>query len=371
MPEDPRQDWGPCPEQWTNRLAIVILPEHFGLPDVDPIREQLLLVLNRGARVLIADLTTTASCDHAGSDALARVYQRAVSSGTELRLVVTSGIVRRVLSINGVDRLVSLYPSLEAALAASAAPVGARSAGTSPAVAHGARVPGLPPAGPRERAGRAQPAGSLAEPDVGVEVALLDRDGVIVSVNDAWQAFARANDGNPERTGRGVSYLEVCAAAGSDPVAKEAAATIRRALAGDVPGPLTIGVPCHSPRTARWFDMLISPRRDGNGEYLGATISLSLARSESWAELAESAFVSEGAAAAHAAAAGCADLMRAITHRLFGMGLMLQAAEGLTEGRLSGRLSQAVAELDAIIREARTAAFEPGALPRSVPGPRR
>ena len=46
------------------------------------------------------------------------------------------------------------------------------------------------------------------EPDVGVEVALLDRSGVIVSVNEAWQAFALANGGDPERVGRGVSYLE-------------------------------------------------------------------------------------------------------------------------------------------------------------------
>src|SRR5271165_3792247 len=107
MTEDPRQDWGPCPERWENRLAIVVLPEHFGLPDVGQIREQLLSVLNRGATVLIADLSATVSCDHAGSEALARVYQRAVSSGTELRLVVTSEIVRRVLSISGVDRLVS------------------------------------------------------------------------------------------------------------------------------------------------------------------------------------------------------------------------------------------------------------------------
>ena len=74
MPEDPRQVCGPCPERWADRLAIVVLPGHFGLPDVDQIREQLLSVLNRGALVLIADLSATVSCDHAGSDALARVY---------------------------------------------------------------------------------------------------------------------------------------------------------------------------------------------------------------------------------------------------------------------------------------------------------
>ena len=133
MPEDPRQVWGPCPERWADRLAIVVLPEHFGLPDVDQVREQLLSVLDRGALVLIADLSATVSSDHAGSEALARVYQRAVSSGTELRLVVTSEIVRRVLSVSGVDRLVSHYPSLESALAACAMPVSARTTATAQA----------------------------------------------------------------------------------------------------------------------------------------------------------------------------------------------------------------------------------------------
>ena len=367
MPEDPRQVWGPCPERWADRLAIVVLPEHFGLPDVDQIREQLLSVLNRGALVLIADLSATVSCDHAGSDALARVYQRAVSSGTELRLVVTSEIVRRVLSVSGVDRLVSHYPSLESALAASAVPVSARTAGTAQAGRTGGpHAAGLPHGVTGERPDR-----SGADPDVGVEVALLDRDGVIVSVNPAWQAFAQANGGNPERTGPGVSYLDACASAPGDPVAEEVAAAIRRALAGDLPGPLTIGVPCHSPRTARWFDMLISARQDDAGQHLGATVSLSLARSESWASLAEAGSVSPAAIAASAAAGRCADLMRVMTHRLLGVGLLLQTAEGLAEGPLARRLSQAVAEVDAIIRDTRTAAFESGMFPARTGGPNR
>ena len=40
------------------------------------------------------------------------------ASGTQLRLVVTAQIVGRVLRINGLDRLISIYPSLEAAIAA-------------------------------------------------------------------------------------------------------------------------------------------------------------------------------------------------------------------------------------------------------------
>ena len=216
-----------------------------------------------------------------------------------------------------------------------------------------------------------RPDRSGADPDVGVEVALLDRDGVIVSVNPAWQAFAQANGGNPERTGPGVSYLDACAASPGDPVAEEVAAAIRRALAGHLPGPLTIGVPCHSPRTARWFDMLISARQDRAGQHLGATVSLSLARSAPWASLAEAGSVSPAAIAASAAAGRCADLMRVMTHRLFGVGLLLQTAEGLAEGPLARRLSQAVGEVDAIIRDTRAAAFESGMLPARTGGPNR
>jgi hypothetical protein len=55
-------------------------------------------------------------------------YQRGVTGGTELRLVVTAKIVSRVLSISGVDRLVSIYPSLEAATAARLRRPGQRAA---------------------------------------------------------------------------------------------------------------------------------------------------------------------------------------------------------------------------------------------------
>jgi hypothetical protein len=62
---------------------------------------------------------TTTSCDHAGADAVVRAFQRAVISGTKLRLVVTAEHVSRVLSLSGLDHLVPIYPSLEAATSAS------------------------------------------------------------------------------------------------------------------------------------------------------------------------------------------------------------------------------------------------------------
>jgi anti-anti-sigma factor len=124
------------------RQAIAALPEHVELSTAGSIREQLLTLINRGAQTLIADMSATVSCDHAGADTLARVYQRAAASGTELRLVVTAPVVRRVLGISGLDRLVSIYPVLEAALAAH------RPAVVLPLVSRAARTGAAGPARP-------------------------------------------------------------------------------------------------------------------------------------------------------------------------------------------------------------------------------
>ena len=52
------------------------------ISNVDQLRDRLLSVINRGATVLIADMTSTVSCDHAAVDAIAKsVPQRAAASG--------------------------------------------------------------------------------------------------------------------------------------------------------------------------------------------------------------------------------------------------------------------------------------------------
>lgn len=109
-----------------------------------------------------------------------------------------------------------------------------------------------------------------------VEVAMLDRCGVIVSVNDAWRAFSAANGGNSSRTGVGVSYLSVCDAAVGDPYAEQVAAAIRQAAAGDLPGPLSVLVPCHAPTLQRWYDILVSPRWNKRFRPVGVAVTVSL-----------------------------------------------------------------------------------------------
>lgn len=389
----------PYPVLWTGQRAVVVLPDHMDVSNAADIRSELLSVINRGPTTLIADMSATASCDHSGADAVARAYQRAVISGTDLRLVVSSQIVRRVLTVSGIEWLISVHPSLETALAATTSEKRALTPaahGTVEARVNDRQADRTEPARPRTSdvpAGRAAPAH-----DVGTEIALLDHEGVIVSVNQAWQTFAAKNQGKASRVGPGMSYLEACAAAGNDPVALEVAAAIRGALAGDLPGPMAIEVPCHSPDTARWFDLLISARMDDDGRHLGATLTLSLARSEPRVtppapgdepEIApvpagserraarpgrpasEPPAPGEGATALPAPRPAEADAVvgtsmeHLLVHRLFSAGLTLQTAQRmLGDHPASGKISEAIDDLDLAIRELRSFLFDqdaPGA----------
>jgi anti-sigma B factor antagonist len=112
-----REDF--CPVHWAGRRAVVALPEHVGASNAGQIQQELLSVIDGGATALIADMTATPWCDHAGAGAVVRAFRRAVISGTQLRLVVTAQHVSRVLGLSGLDQLVPIYPSLEAATAAS------------------------------------------------------------------------------------------------------------------------------------------------------------------------------------------------------------------------------------------------------------
>ena len=62
-------------------------------------------------------MSNTTFCDSAGVSALVRVFRRTAASSSELRLVVNTLAVQRVLSITGVDRVLDVFPSVAAALA--------------------------------------------------------------------------------------------------------------------------------------------------------------------------------------------------------------------------------------------------------------
>ena len=107
---------GHYPVLWIGRAAVVSLPAEIDITNADQVREDLLSVLNQRATLLVADLSATTFCDSAGVSALARAFRRAEASQSEMRLVVGTPAMRRVLSLTGVDRLLDIYPRVAAAL---------------------------------------------------------------------------------------------------------------------------------------------------------------------------------------------------------------------------------------------------------------
>jgi anti-anti-sigma factor len=133
------------PVEWAGRRATVEFPAHIDVANAGRLRDRLLSVINRGAAVVIADMTGTFSCDHAAVEAIAHACQRAAVSGAQLRLVVTAEVIRRVLGIEGLDRLVSIYPSVEAAAAGVSTRL-PRPEGRLPGSSADAAAPGITPA---------------------------------------------------------------------------------------------------------------------------------------------------------------------------------------------------------------------------------
>jgi PAS domain-containing protein len=107
-----------------------------------------------------------------------------------------------------------------------------------------------------------------------VEVAVLDRGGVLTSVNRAWREFSSANGGDPERTGVGASYVDACDAAQGDPWADLVGSVVHLAVDGDLPAPAQFTIPCHSPDSSRWYELSVASRYGDNGQCSGATVTL-------------------------------------------------------------------------------------------------
>jgi PAS domain S-box-containing protein len=115
--------------------------------------------------------------------------------------------------------------------------------------------------------------GSLdAMPD---HVAILDRNGVILKVNEAWRNFASHNDYPGSDYGLGSNYVEACVPPGLHPSECDehglaAAQGIQEVIEGkrDI---FALEYPCHSPNEFRWFLMRVTAF--GEGENLRVVVT--------------------------------------------------------------------------------------------------
>jgi anti-sigma B factor antagonist len=98
------------------RRAVVTLPDEIDLANADQVGRELDAALAPGVATVVADMTATRFCDTSGVRMLVLAHQRAAASGAELRVVIPSASVLRVLAITKVDTVLRIYPSLEDAL---------------------------------------------------------------------------------------------------------------------------------------------------------------------------------------------------------------------------------------------------------------
>lgn len=95
----------------------------------------------------------------------------------------------------------------------------------------------------------------IAIDSMAAQVAILDRDGLILDVNDAWTRFATLNGGDAARVGPGADYFAACAhAAETDSAAYEVLRGLREVVDGrrDL---FMSEYRCDSPTQRRWFAM--------------------------------------------------------------------------------------------------------------------
>lgn len=341
------------PVEWMGRRAIVAFPGHVDVSNVGQLRDRLLSVINRGAAVLIVDMTDTVSCDHSAVDAIARACQRAAISGTQLRLVVTAPAIRRVLSIEGLDRLVSIYPSLEAAIA-SGVP--------------GGSVPVPPEAGPRPPS--RTPAGfASASGAMGITPAVLWQlidalgDGLVLTGKDGKIALVNRRCAEmfgyqrTELVGRPVEMLV--------PADLRAAHQEYRGAYARAPEARRMGdrarlVGLRKDGATVPVEISLTPVPTATGHFVLAVIrdATEARRREDLADLARAAVAEH--------TRHDQELLDRVEQSLFRVGLSLQAAADLPSELARERITDALRELDDTIREIRDYAFTP---PGSGPPP--
>ncbi len=334
------------PVEWAGRRAIVAFPGRVDVSNVGQLRDRLIAVINRGPTILIADMTDTASCDHQAVEAIARACQRAAIHGTQVRLVVAAPVVRRVFSIEGLDRLVPIYPSLTTATSAGREPVEAINAADVANAANRAMRPRNGQA--RHNVGSITPAVLWQLIDaLGDGLALIDHEGRIALVNQRCaEMFGYQRE---ELTGRPVDSLvppEVRPAHNGQRAAYQRAPQTRpmadrTRLAGLRKDGATLPV-----------EISLSPVPTASETFVLAVIrdATQLERRNDLADLARDV----------ATVKGSSDLLDRVVGQLFQVGLSLQTAAALPAGVVRERLAAALDELDAVIREVRDYAFTSG-----------
>lgn len=91
-------------------------------------------------------------------------------------------------------------------------------------------------------------------------IAILNAEGVIIAVNDAWRRFACENGGDENAVSEGVNYLDVLQVGDNDPdrYYTERFLTGLKSVMNNENQTFSLDYPCHSPDIERWFTVTVT-----------------------------------------------------------------------------------------------------------------
>jgi anti-sigma B factor antagonist len=104
------------------RLTVITLPGEIDVSNDRQIQDTLTSALNDGTAVLVADASRTTFCGCSGVTALLLAHHRAAAAEAQLRVVVSSPSMRRILELTAANQVLNTYPTLAAALADAQTP---------------------------------------------------------------------------------------------------------------------------------------------------------------------------------------------------------------------------------------------------------
>jgi anti-sigma B factor antagonist len=107
----------PAPDIPAKASEVVTLPVELDITNSGQTGARLLAALETHPEVVIADMSMTEFCDSSGIRSLVLASKSMADNGAELRIVLSSPDVRRILHVVGADEILRLYPDIPAAMA--------------------------------------------------------------------------------------------------------------------------------------------------------------------------------------------------------------------------------------------------------------
>lgn len=122
------------------RAEVLGLRGELDYESVTQLHEAVNAVLGDRPELVIVDGTALTFCDSSGIGGLIRLYQGVSEAGGALRLAALPGSVARVVTLTGLDQVMTMHPDVADALAAGRAGSGPPTADTHRPAEGGGRI---------------------------------------------------------------------------------------------------------------------------------------------------------------------------------------------------------------------------------------